>query len=141
MAERFIFLIVFALVLMLAYWGWRRYALWRVQHVRRQAVPLDLAAHVDESRPNLLYFTTAECAQCRLQQAPILTQLAARVDVAIHKFDAMEQEALARFYGIMTVPTTVVLDHQLRPVAINHGVAPLAKLQAQLQGKVTAGSL
>ena len=30
-------------------------------------------------------------------------------------FDAVEQEALARFYGIMTVPTTVVLDSRCGP--------------------------
>ena len=83
-------------------------------------------------KPAVLYFTTDECAQCRLQQAPILAQLQARVDVAVHKLDAIEQEALAQLYGIMTVPTTVVLDTQLRPVAINHGVTPLQKLQAQI---------
>jgi hypothetical protein len=60
-----------------------------------------------------------------LQQTPILAQLQNKVDVAVHKLDAIEQEALAQLYGIMTVPTTVVLDAQLRPVAINHGVVPL----------------
>ena len=91
-----------------------------------------MARLVDGTRPAVLYFTTPDCAQCRLQQAPILRQLAAKVDVAVHKLDAVEQEALARFYGIMTVPTTVVLDPQLRPVAVNHGVAPLPKLLAQV---------
>jgi hypothetical protein len=71
-----------------------------------------------------------------LQQTPILAQLQNKVDVAVHKLDAIEQEALARFYGIMTVPTTVVLDQRLQPVAINHGVAPLQKLQAQVRGIV-----
>jgi thioredoxin 1 len=132
MFERILILIVVATVLGLAYWGWRRYSNWRVSRLRGSDVPHELAVRVDVERTNLLYFTTADCAQCRLQQTPILSQLASRVDVAIHKLDAVEQEALARFYGIMTVPTTVVLDPQLRPVAINHGVAPLAKLQSQL---------
>jgi hypothetical protein len=44
------------------------------------------------------------------------------------------KEALARFYGIMTVPTTVVLDQRRQPVAVNHGVAPLGKLQGQVTG-------
>jgi len=87
---------------------------------------------VTGGKPAVLYFTTAECAQCRLQQTPILAQLQAKVDVAVHKLDAIEQAALAQVYGIMTVPTTVVLDTQLRPVAINHGVTPLQKLQAQI---------
>jgi len=88
---------------------------------------------MEDRRPALLYFTTPDCAQCQLQQAPILAQLAAKVDIAIHKLDAVEQEATARFYGILTVPTTVVLDAQLRPVAVNHGVAPLRRLQAQIE--------
>jgi len=32
----------------------------------------------------------------------------------------------------MPVSTTVLLDRTQRPVAINHGVAPLQKLQEQL---------
>jgi len=114
------------------------YALWRLGQSRRlhalRAVtaPVHVPPGVDGGKPTVLYFTTAECAQCRLQQAPILAQLQSKVDVAVHKLDAIEQETLARVYGIMTVPTTVVLDPQLRPVAINHGVAPLQKLHSQV---------
>ena len=39
----------------------------------------------------------------------------------------------------MTVPTTVVLDQRLQPVAVNHGVAPLQKLQAQVREIRQAG--
>ncbi len=114
------------------------YALWRLWQRRRLSAlravtaPIHVPAGVAGGKPTVLYFTTAECAQCRLQQTPILTQLQNKVDVAVHKLDAIEQEALARVYGIMTVPTTVVLDPQLRPVAINHGVAPLQKLHSQV---------
>ncbi|MFZ1769872.1 MAG: thioredoxin family protein [Caldilinea sp.] len=114
------------------------YALWRLEQSRRlhalRAVttPAHLPPGVDGGKPTVLYFTTAECAQCRLQQTPILMQLQSKIDVAVHKLDAIEQATLAGVYGIMTVPTTVVLDASLRPVAINHGVAPLAKLQGQL---------
>jgi hypothetical protein len=31
------------------------------------------------------------------------------------------------------VPATVVLDAQLKPVAVNHGLAPLVKLRAQVE--------
>ena len=119
-------------MLVAGYWLWRQVQARRTQALAAAAVPPALANTIDPGRPNLLYFTTEQCAQCRFQQAPILTQLQNKMDVMIHKLDAVEQEALARFYGIMTVPTTVVLDAHLRPVAINHGVAPLHKLQAQL---------
>jgi thioredoxin 1 len=85
--------------------------------------------------PALLYFNTADCGQCRFQQEPILQRLSATVAPAalqVVPLDAIEREELARHFGIMTVPSTVLLDSTRRPVAINHGVAPLQKLQEQL---------
>jgi thioredoxin 1 len=132
--ERLLVLIVLAVVVAAGFGLWRVYQRRRLAGVAEQGAPAEVVGLVGGRRPAVLYFTTAECAQCRLQQTPILSQLAARVDVAVHKLDAVEQEALARFYGIMTVPTTVVLDAELRPLAVNHGVAPLPKLLAQVTG-------
>jgi thioredoxin 1 len=46
--------------------------------------------------------------------------------------DAVAQADLADFYGVMTLPTTVVLDRQRRPVAINYGLTQLSKLRQQI---------
>jgi thiol-disulfide isomerase/thioredoxin len=132
MLERFLILLAGAAIAVIACAAWRVYQRRRLATVAELVAPPEVTQLVGGARPAVLYFTTAECAQCRLQQTPILSQLAAKVDVAVHKLDAVEQEALARFYGIMTVPTTVVLDAQLRPVAVNHGVTPLPKLMAQV---------
>jgi thioredoxin 1 len=132
MLERILIAAVVIVLTAAAYLAWRAYARRRLAVVAEQSAPPEITQIVDGTRPAVLYFTTPDCAQCRLQQTPILSQLAAKVDVAVHKLDAIEQEALARFYGIMTVPTTVVLDPQLRPVAVNHGVTPLPKLLAQV---------
>jgi thioredoxin 1 len=137
MLERFLIAAVVVALAAVAYLVWRALQRRRLAVVAEQVTPSEVAQLVDRTRPAVLYFTTPDCAQCRLQQTPILSQLAAKVDVAVHKLDAVEQEALARFYGIMTVPTTVVLDPQLRPVAVNHGVTPLPKLLAQLSANVT----
>lgn len=135
MTERAIILATVVILAATAYAGWQVWQRRRLRQAAQAAAPAEVLQMMDGARPAVLYFTTPECAQCRLQQAPILSQLAARVDVAIHKLDAVEQEALARFYGIMTVPTTVVLDSHRRPVAVNHGVAPLTKLLDQLQSR------
>jgi thioredoxin 1 len=132
MFERFLILLAVLALAAAAYLTWRAHQRRRLAAVAEQVAPPAVTQLVDGTRPAVLYFTTADCAQCRLQQTPILSQLAAKVDVAVHKLDAVEQEALARFYGIMTVPTTVVLDPQRRPVAVNHGVTPLPKLLAQV---------
>lgn len=132
MLERFLILLAGIAIAAVACLLWRAWQRRRLLVVAEQVAPSEVMQLVDGTRPAVLYFTTPECAQCRLQQTPILSQLAAKVDIVVHKLDAVEQEALARFYGIMTVPTTVVLDSQLRPVAVNHGVTPLPKLLAQV---------
>ena len=133
MVERLIVLGIGVLVALAAYGVWRWWQAQRLQTLATAVTPAPLPAEIDGSKPAVLYFTTADCAQCRLQQTPILAQLQNKMDIAVHKLDAIEQETLARFYGIMTVPTTVVLDQHLQPVAVNHGVAPLQKLQAQVR--------
>ena len=139
MVERLVVVGIGVLVALAAYGAWRWWQAQRLQTLATAVTPASLPAGVDGSKPAVLYFTTADCAQCRLQQTPILAQLQNQVDVVVHKLDAIEQEALARFYGIMTVPTTVVLDQRLQPVAVNHGVAPLQKLQAQVREIRQAG--
>jgi thioredoxin 1 len=134
MLERLLIAAVVMAAAALVYGAWRAYGRGRLSAAAEQAAPAEVRRLVDGRRPAVLFFSTADCAQCRLQQGPILSQLSGRVDVAVHKLDAIEQEALARFYGIMTVPTTVVLDAELRPLAVNHGVAPLPKLLAQVTG-------
>ena len=139
MVERLVVLGIGVLAALAAYGAWRWWQARRLQTLARAVTPAPLPAGMDGSKPAVLYFTTADCAQCRLQQTPILAQLQNQGDVVVHRLDAIEQEALARFYGIMTVPTTVVLDQRLQPVAVNHGVAPLQKLQAQVREIRQAG--
>lgn len=132
MGERLMMVALGVVALLALYALWRLWQRRRLSALQRLTAPIHLPPGVAGGKPTVLYFTTAECARCHLQQTPILAQLQTKVDVAIHKLDAIEQETLARVYGIMTVPTTVVLDPQLRPIAVNHGVAPLHKLQGQV---------
>ena len=114
---------------------WAAYRGWLRLRIRRLAVavlPMSLQQLVQPGRPAILYFTTDSCVQCRMQQAPALERLAAATGISIHKFDAVTQSDLTNFYGVMTVQTTIVLDPQRRPQAINYGLAPLQKLQEQV---------
>jgi thioredoxin-like negative regulator of GroEL len=49
------------------------------------------------------------------------------------RVDAARQPELASAFGIMTVPSTVVLDHSGRVTAVNPGFAPSHQLVRQLQ--------
>ncbi len=118
--------------------GWVLAQLWRAWQAQRVAalaahgLPGPLVGRVERGRPAVLYFTAEHCVQCRLQQAPVLAQLARTEPVTVLPIDAVEQPELADYFGVMTVPTTVWLDRSLRPAAVNHGVAPLARLREQL---------
>ncbi|HXF63684.1 MAG TPA: thioredoxin family protein [Caldilineaceae bacterium] len=137
LAERFLLLLAALLLTLILYWLWRVLSAYRLARRARQELPAELATLVPPGRPALLYFTAPDCAQCRLRQAPILAQLGAlaqetKRELSIHTLDAIQHDSLARFFGIMTVPTTIWLDAERRPVAVNHGLATLDQLRRQL---------
>jgi len=129
--ERLILLGVGIVLFLFAMRLWRAWSAHRLQRLGQQAVPPELAQLLDDRRPALLYFTAHHCVQCRLQQTPILQKLSASAEIPIHTVDAVETPNLARFFGVMTVPTTIFLDGHHRPAAINHGLASLTRLQKQ----------
>jgi thiol-disulfide isomerase/thioredoxin len=75
--------------------------------------------------PAILYFTTPTCIPCRTQQAPALTRLQTELGdgVQIVRVDATEHPADADRWGVLSAPTTFVLDGSRQTRAINHGVA------------------
>ncbi len=83
--------------------------------------------------PVLLYFTTLTCAPCKTIQRPaiqrLLEQSGERLEVV--EVDAASQPEIASQWGVMSVPTTFLIDAQGNPRYVNHGVAPLEKLQRQ----------
>ncbi len=130
--ERLLVLMITTGILVAVYGLWRWSQARRLAAAARHPLPPEVEAIVPTGRPALLYFTTADCVQCRVRQAPILQQLSSQAGVAVHTLDAIQNEAAARFFGIMTVPTTVWLDAERRPVAVNHGLATLEQLQRQI---------
>lgn len=86
------------------------------------------------ARPLVLAFSTPDCVPCRTQQKPALHELLRRYPgrVEVREVDAADQPELADRFGIMTVPSTVVIDSRGRIVAINHGMTRWEKLAAQL---------
>ncbi len=143
MIDRLLILLGFAVLLALSVAAWRWYARQRVQAVRQSPLPPDLVALDLPARPVVLYFTTPTCSQCRYQQTPILTRLGAvwGDDVHVRKVDALEQDGLARHYGILTVPSTVVLAGDRQVVAVNHGLAAADRLAAQITPVLTSQAL
>jgi hypothetical protein len=100
------------------------------------AAPFALTGDVGEAGPvRVLAFSTPQCQQCRLLQKPALAEVAAQTEqVEILSIDALEQPELAERYGILTVPSTVVLAPNGRASAVNYGFAPARVLLEQIAG-------
>ncbi len=136
MVERLLLVLLFGLALVALAYAGRLAQRRRLAHLARRPSP-----ELTDGRPVILYFTTAQCAQCRLQQTPILERLLAELShsVVLRRVDALAHEDLARRYGVLTVPTTVILDAQGRPRAINHGLATAERLREQLRQLASEG--
>lgn len=86
--------------------------------------------------PGILYFTTPDCAPCRTQQRPALEQLKAKLGVdgvQVIEVNAAAQPELADFWGVLSVPTTFIIDSSGQPRRLNHGVQSAGALQNQIQ--------
>ena len=129
--ERLILIVIAATIAIVAYLTWCVYCRRKIQRIAKQNAP-DSVQRLAVQLPAILFFTTPQCSQCKFQQAPILDSIATEAGIPIHRIDAVESRNLADFYGVLTVPTTVVLGKQYQPVAINHGLATKKLLRNQL---------
>lgn len=114
---------------LLAYWGYNRLLLRRVGR-RDQGLE-----GFQPGRPGVLYFTTPTCQPCITQQRPALARLQQQLgdQVQVVQVDATQRPELADYWGVLSVPTTFIIDAQGRPRGINHGVASTDKLRRQLE--------
>jgi thiol-disulfide isomerase/thioredoxin len=85
--------------------------------------------------PAILYFTTPTCVPCKTVQRPAIQQVQKTLGerIQIIEIDASDRMDLANEWGVMSVPTTFIIDKNGQPRQINHGVARAEKLLAQLK--------
>jgi thioredoxin 1 len=87
------------------------------------------------NKPVLVYFTTPDCAPCKTVQRPAIERvtniLGEKLEVI--EINAYEQPDLAKTWGVMSVPTTFVLDARGEARYVNNGVARAEKLLEQIQ--------
>ena len=88
-----------------------------------------------KNKPVLVYFTTPTCAPCKTVQRPAINQIARTLGEKLHilEIDAAERPDLAKTWGVMSVPTTFLLDARGVARYVNHGVTRAEKLMEQIQ--------
>ncbi len=119
-----------------AVWLWLA---WRQRGARR-AGAADLVTAYDATHAGalVLAFTTPDCVPCKTVQRPALEVLERQFPgrIVTGEIDALDAPALARRFGILTMPSTVVIGPNGEVRAINHGTATADRLaeQARLNG-------
>ena len=115
--------------------GWAAFHLvntYLLKNVRGKAMRLD-AFHQDVA--TIIYFTTPDCIACKTAQRPALEKLKQMLgyQLQIIEINAYEKPDLAKEWGVLSVPTTFILDFKGNPRHVNHGVASVEKLLDQIQ--------
>jgi thiol-disulfide isomerase/thioredoxin len=87
------------------------------------------------NKPVLVYFTTPDCAPCKTIQRPAINRVSHLLggELEIIEIDATERPDLAKAWGVMSVPTTFVLDTRGEARFVNNGVARAEKLLEQIK--------
>ena len=85
--------------------------------------------------PALVYFTTPTCAPCKTVQRPAIERMKTKLGewFQVIEVDASAQPELAQEWGVMSVPTTFIIDTSGKPRYVNHGVVNAETLIKQLE--------
>jgi thioredoxin 1 len=86
------------------------------------------------NKPVIIYFTTPDCAPCRVVQRPAIEKVISLLGEKLHvvEIDATKRPDLAKTWGVMSVPTTFLLDARGEARYVNNGVARAEKLIQQI---------
>jgi thiol-disulfide isomerase/thioredoxin len=114
-------------------WGVLR--LWRARRVESLAAETPLADLLPTGRPAVVAFAAPGCAECKARQAPALDRLAATLGdaVTVRTLAAPDHPELVGRLGILTVPSTVVLDARGTVRHLNLGFAATERLAEQIR--------
>ena len=87
-----------------------------------------------DGHPTVVAFSTPGCVTCRVAQRPALAVLRERSGgrLRVIEVDAATRPEVARAFGVLTSPATVVLDAAGAVLAANQGFASADLLAAQL---------
>jgi thioredoxin-like negative regulator of GroEL len=110
------------------YWLYRRHLL-----SQRAGTALQLKGY-QPGQPAILYFSSPDCAPCQTIQKPALKRLMdlRSGGLQVIEVNALESPELADEWGVLSLPTTFVIDSRAQPRGVNHGAVRESTLMKQL---------
>lgn len=111
------------------------YLLFNRYTLQRASTKVSKFASYQSGLPAIVYFTTPTCAPCKTVQRPAIEQMKASYGkwFQVIEVDASQQPEIAQEWGVLTVPTTFVIDASGQPRYVNQGIAAAKKLIQQLE--------
>ena len=131
MLERLLLVAVLASVVLVVAFAIRTVVRRRIAAVVGTFAPSGLRSVLSARGPTLVYFYGPLCVSCT-DQARAIDELVQEVGTAVLRFDVTNESALADALGVVTVPTTAVIDAAGRVRHVNLGYHPKAILASQL---------
>lgn len=115
---------------------------WQVARVsgssgKQNGATAELLSQLRPGVPGIIYFWSPDCPPCLAVQKPALAALQRELGedgvqvVAVNVYDRPD---LADKWGVLSLPTTFVVDADGEPRGINHGVTREDKLRRQVAG-------
>ena len=82
----------------------------------------------------LVYFTTSTCVPCKTIQRPAIQKASQMLGdtLQVLEIDASERPEIAQRWGVLSVPTTFVIDPDGQVRHVNHGITRAEKLMRQI---------
>lgn len=129
--ERLLIVVVLAAAIALSVFAIRTWNARRQQRLVGAPIYRRVGLELD-GRPTIVSFSTVSCAACLHAQEPAVKAVTERVEVRHVAIDAAQQPHVARAFGVVTVPSTAILNRAGELIRVNHGFAATDKLLAQL---------
>ena len=97
----------------------------------------NLLANLGPIRPGaflLVYFTTPTCVPCKTVQHPAIQKISEMLGntLQVLEIDVTQQPDLASRWGVLSVPTTFLIDPRGQVRHVNHGVTRAEQLLLQI---------
>jgi thiol-disulfide isomerase/thioredoxin len=125
------------LVGLAAYQVGTRWQVSRVAHASRSGngATNGLRGRLRPGVPGIIYFWSPDCAPCLTIQKPALVALQMELGedgIQVLAINVYEEPDWANRWGVLSVPTTFLIDADGRARGVNNGVARVQKLRRQI---------
>jgi thioredoxin-like negative regulator of GroEL len=92
------------------------------------------APELSQGKTTVLFFTGERCSVCHHRQKPALDAVRSshNGDLRVVELDAARETSLVRRFGVLSLPSTVVLAPDGTVGAVNYGFAPSDQINAQV---------